>query len=99
MYKLLILLKKTDKEDIINIFNDQTIKHLAEVSGNEIKSADVESNLLMETKYSKYCEVSVSSKDEWDKKMNSRAGKELNKHFMNMHQFIDLIFVNYKDER
>src|SRR5690606_25199500 len=99
MYKLLILLKKTDKEDIINIFNDQTIKHLSEVSGNEIKSADVESNLLMETKYSKYCEVSVSSKDEWDKKMNSRAGKELNKHFMNMHQFIDLIFVNYKDER
>ena len=98
MYKLLIFLKKTDKEEIIDLFNNQTLKHLSDLVGEKIKTADIESNLLMETKYAKYCEVSVSSKDEWDKKMNSRAGKELNKHLMNMHQFIDLIFVNYPDE-
>ena len=96
MYKLLIFLKKTDKEEITDLFNNQTLKHLSDLIGENVKSADVESNLLMETKYIKFCEVAVTSKDEWDKKMNSRAGKELNKHFMNMHQFIDLIFVNYQ---
>ena len=98
MYKLLIFLKKTDDKEIVNLFNEHTLKHLSTVSGNEVKSADVESNLLSETKYTKFCEVAVSSKEEWDKKMNTRAGKELNKHFMNLHQFVDLIFINYPGE-
>jgi len=95
MYKLLLFLKKTDNKEINNLFNDYTLKHLSELSGKEIKAADVESNLLLEEKYSKFCEVSVSSKEEWDTKMNSKAGKELNKHLMNFHQHISVIFVNY----
>jgi hypothetical protein len=98
MYKLLVFLKKRADEEIINLFNEHTLKHLSDLNGSEIRAADVESNLLMETKYSKFCEVSVKSRDEWDQKMNSRVGKELNKHFMNLHQFIDLIFINYPDK-
>jgi hypothetical protein len=97
MYKLLLFLKKTTNKEIINLFNDHTLKFLSEINGNEVKAADVESNLLMEIKYMKFCEVVVSSKEEWDKKMNSRTGKELNKHLIDFHQFIDLIFVNYPD--
>jgi len=99
MYKLLLFLKKTDNKEIMNLFNEQTLKYLSDINRKEIKAADVESNLLMDTKYAKFCEVTVSSKDEWDNKMNTREGKELNKHFMNLHQFLDLIFVNYPDER
>ena len=98
MYKLLVFLKKTDDKEMANLFADQTVKHLSDVYGSELKTADVESNLLMETKYVKFCELNMSSKDEWDKKMNSREGKELNRHLMNMHQFLDLIFVNYPDK-
>ena len=78
IYKLLLFLKKTDNKEIINLFNDHTLKYLSEINGSEVIAADVESNLLMETKYMKFCEVAVTSKDEWDRKMNSRAGKELN---------------------
>jgi|SRR5690554_1436603 len=99
MYKLLLFLKKTDNADMIKVFNEQTLKYLSDVTGDEIKAADVESNLLTDTKYIKFCEVSVSSKDEWDSKMNSRAGKDLNKHLMNIHQFVDLIFINYPDKQ
>lgn len=99
MYKLLIFLKKTDNKEMADIFNDITLKQLSAVSGSEVQAADVESNLLTEQKYVKYCEVVLSSKDEWDKKMNSREGKELNKHLMNIHQFIDIIFINYPDKR
>ena len=98
MYKLLLFLKKTDNKEIINLFKDHTLKYLSDINGIEVKAADVESSLLMETKYMKFCEAAVSSKEEWDKKMNSRAGKELNKHLMDFHQFIDLIFVNYPDK-
>ena len=97
MYKLLIFLKKTDKKEIINLFVEHTLKYFSNVAGKEIKAADVESNLLMESKYLKFCEIEVSSKEVWDNKMNSREGKELNKHLMDLHQFIDLIFVNYPD--
>ena len=98
MYKLLLFLKKTDNKEIINLFNDYTLKYLSEINGSEVKAADVESNLLMETKYMKFCEVESSSKDEWDKKMNSLAGKELNKHLMDFHRFVALIFVNYPEQ-
>jgi len=97
MYKLLLFLKKTANKEIINLFNDYTLKYLSEINGKEVKAADIESNLLMETKYMKFCEITVSSKEEWDKKMNSRTGKELNKHLMDFHQFVDLIFINYPD--
>ena len=97
MYKLLLFLKKTDSKEINNLFNDYTLKYLSELNGKEVKAAVVESNLLLDEKYSKFCEVNVPSKEEWDLKMNSKAGKELNKHLMNFHQHITAIFVNYPD--
>jgi len=97
MYKLLLFLKKTNNKEINNLFTDYTLKYLSELSGKEVKAADVESNLLLDEKYSKFCEVTVSSKEEWDTKMNSGAGKELNKHLMNLHQHVSVIFVNYPD--
>ena len=66
MYKLLLFLKKTDNKEINNLFTDYTIKYLSDLNGAKVKAADVESNLLLYEKYSKFCEVSVSSKDEWD---------------------------------
>ena len=95
MYKLLLFLNKTDDEKIISHFEDYTLKYLSDVAGKEIKSANVESNLLLEQKFSRFCEVSVSSKEEWDRKMNSRAGRELNKHLLDFHENITAIFVNY----
>jgi len=95
LYKLLLFLNKTDDEKIVNHFKDFTLKYLSDVAGEEIKSGGVESNLLLEQKFSRFCEISVSSKEEWDRKMNSKAGRELNKHLMDFHQHITAIFVNY----
>lgn len=95
MYKLLLFLNKTNDEKIINHFEDYTLKYLTALTGVEIKSGQVESNLLLEQKFSRFCEVSVTSKEEWDRKMNSKEGRELNKHLMDFHQHISAIFVNY----
>ncbi|MCL5029245.1 MAG: hypothetical protein M1480_09535 [Bacteroidetes bacterium] len=53
--------------------------------------------MLLDQKYSHFCEVTVSSKDEWDEKMNSLSGRELNKDLMDFHQNITAIFVDYKN--
>ena len=96
MYKLLLFLKKTDDKKILEHFEDFTLKHLSELAGKKIIAGKVESSLLLDTKYSHFCEVEVERKEEMDKLLNSKYGKELNKDLMNYHEFIDIIFVDYR---
>jgi len=96
MYKLLLFLNKTDEEKILNHFDDFTLKYLSDIAGQKIEAAEVESSLLLDQKFSKFCEVTVESKEVWDEKMNSKAGRELNKDLMDFHQFVTAIFVDYK---
>lgn len=95
MYKLLIFLHKDIDEKILAHFKENTLKLFAEITGSEIKLASVESNLLLDQKYSYFCEVKFQSKDEMDKLMNSKEGLELNKNLMDFHQYFTIINVNY----
>lgn len=97
MYKLLIFLNKTDDDKILIHFKEYTLKYLTEIYGREIEIGKVESSLLLEQKYSYFCELVFESKEEWDEKINSRAGKELNKDLTEFHRFISFIFVNYNN--
>ena len=98
MYKMLMFLKKSDDPGVENHFKNFTLPILNELTGNEIKAAKVESSLLLEQKYNWYCEISIDSKNDWDKMMATTEGKKLNKDLMDFHQNIDLIFVNYEEE-
>ena len=98
MYKLLFFLHKSDDENVLNHFEGVTVNHLNEITGDDIMVAKVESNFLLETKYSHYCEISASSIDEMNKLMNKKAGKELNKDLMLFHNSITVISVNYSKD-
>ncbi len=98
MYKMLMFLKYTDDQNILKHFKDFTIPVLRGLAGKDVKAAKVESSLLLEQKYTWYCEVAVDSKDEWDRMMTSKEGKKLNKDLMDFHKNIDLIFVNFEEE-
>ena len=95
MYKLLLFLNKTNEENILNHFREFTIKQLTEAIDKEIKIGKVESSLLLEQKYSLFCEVTMDSKDEWNSKMTTKAGKEFNKDLMEFHKYITPIFIVY----
>ena len=56
----------------------------------------MESSLLLEQKYIWFCEVTVDSRDKWNRLMASKEGKKLNKDLVDFHQAIDIIFVNMK---
>jgi len=99
MYELLFFLHKTDDEDVIQFFKDNTVKKLEELIEGNVGIAKVESNLLLEQKYTYYCEISASTKDEIDRMMNSKAGKELNKSLMDFHKNITVIAINYNQEK
>ncbi len=99
MYKLLLFLKKTSEEKIINHFNEITLKLISDLIKKEVFAGDVESNLLSVEKYIKFCEVNSESRDEWDKLMNSKEGKALNKDLAEFDNFITAIFVNYEGEK
>ena len=99
MYKLLFFLHKTDDENVLQFFRDNTVKKLEELTGEDVGIAEVESNLLLKQKYTYYCEISTSSKEKMDRMMHSKAGKELNKSLMDFHTNITVITVNYKQEK
>jgi hypothetical protein len=98
MYQMLMFLKKSDDPSVLKHFRNFTLPILRELSGKEIRAAKVESSLLIERKYTWFCEVVVSSKEDWDRLMTTEAGRKLNKDLMDFHQSVDLIFVNYKEE-
>ncbi|HMN16485.1 MAG TPA: hypothetical protein PKD03_02640 [Ignavibacteriaceae bacterium] len=95
MYKQLFFLHKTEEDKALSHFNDVIVPLLIEISGKKIELAEVESNLLLDQKYSFYCEAEFNSKDDMDKLMNSKAGKQLAKTLMDFHQMITVISINY----
>ncbi|MCG6915201.1 hypothetical protein LJE86_14925 [bacterium BMS3Abin03] len=98
MYKMLFFLHKSEDEEIFRHFVDFTVRYLKEIIKNEVQIARVESNLLLEQKYSHFCEVSANTKDELDNFMNCKAGKELNKDLMEFHKNITVITVDYNQD-
>lgn len=96
MYKLLLFLHKTKDENIEQHFTNFTLKYISEVAGKKIHAAEVESNPLLEQKYSKFCEVEFESQDEWNKLINTKEGKVLQNDLIDFNKDITVIFVTYK---
>jgi|YelNatPaOPRAMG01_1025707.scaffolds.fasta_scaffold00239_39 hypothetical protein len=96
MYKLLLFLHKTKDENVEQHFMDFTLKYISEIAGKKIQVAEVESNPLLEKKFSKFCEVEFTSHDEWNKQINTKEGKALQNDLMEFNKDITVIFVEYK---
>jgi len=99
MYKQLFFLHKSEKDKSLPHFKDMILAHLSELSGKKIILAKVESNLLLDQKFSYFCEVEFESKDKMNELMNSKAGKQLTKDLMDFHQMITVIAINYDIEK
>jgi hypothetical protein len=95
MYKQLFFLHKTENDKAFPHFKEVILSHLSELSGKQINLARVESNLLLDQKYSYFCEVEFDSKDKMNELMSTKTGKQLTKDLMDFHQTITLISINY----
>ena len=98
MYKQLFFLHKSENDKALPHFQEVILTHLSEVSGKTINLAKVESNLLLDQKFSYFCEIEFESKDKMNELMNSKAGKQLNKDLMDFHQMITMISINYETD-
>lgn len=92
MYKLLMFLKNTDDESVINSFKRST-ELLSEIKKENIKIANVEPSLIDDEKYLYFCEFIAESKEKMDEYMSSPEGREFNKIAGTMHRFLKIIFV------
>lgn len=95
MYKQIFFLHKTDDDKALSHFKEVVIETLSQLTGKDIKLAKVESNLLLEQKYSYCCEVEFESLDKMNELMNTKEGKQLNKSLMDFHKLITVISINY----
>jgi len=95
MYKQLFFLHKSADDKALDYFKNVILSNLNDLSEKEIKLAKVESNLLLDQKYSYYCEIEFQSREKMDELMNSKSGKALNKSLMDFHQLITVISIKY----
>ena len=95
MYKQLFFLHKSENDKALPHFKDVIMNHLKEISGKNIAIAKVESNLLLDQKYSYLFEVEFESKDTMNAMMNTKDGKELTKALMDFHKMVTVISINY----
>ena len=95
MYKQLFFLHKSENDKALPHFKDVILAHLSELAGKKIILASVESNLLLDQKFSYSCEVEFEPKDKMNELMNSKTGKQLTKDLMDFHQMITMISINY----
>jgi hypothetical protein len=95
MYKQLFFLHKSDNDQALSHFKDVILTHLSEVSGKQITLAKVESNLLLDQKYSYFCEVEFESKDKMNDLMNTKDGKQLTIALIDFHKMVTVISINY----
>jgi len=98
MYKQLFFLHKSDNDKALPHFKDVILDHLSKLSGKHINLAKVESNLLLDQKFSYFCEVEFESKDKMNELMSSKNGKQLSKDLMDFHQMITMISINYDNK-
>jgi hypothetical protein len=96
MYKILFFLHKTDDDNLISLFKDKIAGKLQEMSGKIVETAEVDNNFLLDQKYSLYCEIATHEREEMDKLMQTKAGKELNRALAELIDDITVIAVNYK---
>jgi hypothetical protein len=96
MYKVLVFLKKTNDENVINHFQDFLVKYFSDLTGKALPIGSVESNPLLDVKYSLFVEFEIESKEKWEKLIGSGAGEELKKDLFEFHKYITIIFINYE---
>lgn len=99
MFKQLFFLHKSENDKALSHFRDVIIKHLSDITGNQVRLAKVENNLLLDQKYSYFCEIEFESKDKMNEMMNSKAGKQLTKDITDFHQMITVISINYETDK
>jgi len=96
MYKVLVFLKKTNEEKIINHFNNFLANYFSDLTGKEVSIGKVEINPLLEIKYSHFFEMEIESKEKWEKLLGSEAGENLEQDLIEFHKYITIIFINYE---
>lgn len=96
MYKVLVFLNKTNDENIISHFNGFLVKYFSDLTGKDLQIGSVESNPLLDVKYSLFFEFECESKEKWEKLFSSESGQELKKDLFEFHKYITIIFINYE---
>jgi hypothetical protein len=96
MYKVLVFLKKTNDEEVIHHFKNFLVKYFSDLIGKNLRIGSVESNPLLDVKYSFFLELEVESKEYWAKLFSSEAGENLEKDLLEFHKYISIIFINYE---
>lgn len=97
MYKMLLMIKDTADEELLNIFRENTLSHLEKAAGKKTQVGKIDGAKLNEEPYNKVYEITFESKHEMDKILASVEGRKFNRNITSFTQHISIFFVDYED--
>lgn len=97
MYKMLLMIKDTADDELLNIFRENTLSHLEKAAGKKIQIGIIDGAKLNEEPYNKVYEITFETKHEMDKILASVEGKKFNRNITSFTQHISIFFVDYED--
>lgn len=97
MYKTIFFVHKSNDESVKSAVIERVIPTLKEIFNTDITTGKVESNLLNPVKYDLYFEVNCKDKSEFDRQMNSQAGRNVNKELAGILNDVTIYSIDIQD--
>lgn len=99
MYKVLIFIKKSEEDAVLEHFKSSTLPGLIRLTGQQIEIGHVDGGLLSEEKFYKFCEITFKSSQELNELLQTPEGKVLNRDLSSFHNFISVFMINYGESK
>lgn len=96
MYKTLLLLKSSDKEQVSEFFTTGLYEHIKDINGVSSNIGRVENSLLLPESYQKVIEIVAKDKIAMENALMSLEGKKFSKALQNFHTFVTIISFEYE---
>lgn len=96
MYKLILLLKKTDDNNPKSTFCELLPSKLKDFH-NKIFTGKVESSVLLDKQFEFYIEIVTNTKEEMDNLFASKDGKEINRILETISPFVTPLLINIEE--
>ena len=99
MYKTIFFIHKSEDHSVKTAVAERVIPALNELFNKDIKTGNVESNLLNEEKFDIYFEVNCENKTEFDRQMNSPQGRNVNKDLAGIFNYVTIYSIDFNGEK
>jgi len=98
MYKTLLFLKSSNKDEVLEYFGNALYDQIQAINGVSSSFGAVDNSILFPENYQKVIEITSESKESMEHAMMSLEGKKFSKALQNFHTYVTLLSFEYEQK-